>query len=48
VNGAFVFLGIASLIAGAWVYVFRLDLSDRWNDWQLDREFRKRHRKGAP
>jgi hypothetical protein len=33
-----------AMIAGAWVYVFRLDLGDRWNDWRLDREFRKRHR----
>jgi hypothetical protein len=38
-------LGCTAVIAGAWVYVFHLDLSDRWNDWWQDREFRSKHRK---
>jgi hypothetical protein len=34
-----------AIIAAVWVYAFRWDLGDRWDDWRLDREFRRRHRK---
>lgn len=44
-NPELIVLGCTALIASAWIYAFRVDLGDRWNDWRLDRAFRRKHRR---
>jgi hypothetical protein len=41
---AYVILVIALLMVAGWCWAFRDEIRNLWMDWQLDREFRKRHR----